>query len=456
MKLNQTVLQDIALCILFLLAVTYMLQMIFVKNTSQSNLVPFYFESATVYSFAVLSYVPVILIFCAGLNFQNFRVRITISVLGALAIVFSYLSNDVIRGFISNFYGFVPMPVGLADWVIIPNYVDCEDSSGCDPFGRFHGYGLGWKLLVPLGSDGFSVVVLSATLFYILFELSRLSAHLDLPSLVLPLLISPSMIFSIERGNSDIFLYALVLMGLHVKSKSQIFNIVFTSFLVSMKPFFFAFILKNLPKKVVLIPASIFLVGIYLASMAGGLSDIKKARLSTLYPPASQIGAEQIPSFLIQFYLNHHHKANLPWDGGIGLYYLSLGIGITLLLLSLLMVARHNFSNQLSSATAQLADYPKNVVLVSAGIFLLSYISGSQVTYKSWMAFPIVLLIIKQLIFNGSKNSYILIFICTLAIIGCFGINIWVLRSAGTFLLAAICLGVLWLEYFPGKKHSRK
>jgi hypothetical protein len=146
-----------------------------------------------------------------------------------------------------------------------------------------------------------------------------------------------------------------------------------------MKPFFFAFILKNLPKKVVLIPASIFLVGIYLASMAGGLSDIKKARLSTLYPPASQIGAEQIPSFLIQFYLNHHHKANLPWDGGIGLYYLSLGIGITLLLLSLLMVARHNFSNQLSSATAQLADYPKNVVLVSAGIFLFWIASYLQI-----------------------------------------------------------------------------
>jgi hypothetical protein len=453
-KLNHAVVQDIALCILFLFGFTYISQVIFVKNTSQSNLIPFYFESGTVYTLAVLSYVPLILIFSAGLNSLDSRVRIMISTLGALAIVFSYFSNDVIRGLISNFYGFVPMPIGLADWVIIPNYVDCEDSGGCDPFGRFHGYGLGWKLLVPLGSEVFSVLVLSATLFYILFELSRLSTHLNLPSLVLALVISPSMIFSIERGNSDIFLYALVLLGLRVKNKSQIFNLVFASLLVSMKPFFITFILKNLPKKLVIIPASIFLVGIYVASMDGGLSDIKKARLSTLYPPASQIGAEQIPSFFIQFYLNHYQKTNLPWNGGIEVYYLSLGIGVALLLLSLLVVVRKKFLYQLSSALDQLTDYHKNIVLVSAGVFLVSYISGSQVTYKSWMAFPIILLIIKQLIFNSGKNSYTLLLFCTLAIIGCFGINIWALRSVGTFLLAAICLGVLWYAYFPGKERS--
>ena len=307
---------------------------------------------------------------------------------------------------------------------------------------------------MPLGSEVFSVLVLSGSVFYTLFELSRLSNHLNFPSLVLLILVSPSLIFSIERGNSDIFLYALVLLGLHVKSKSHIFSLVFTSFLVSMKPFFIAFIFRNQPKKMILFLSSIIFIAVYLLSMDSRLSDIKKARLSTLYPPASQIGAEQIPSFFIQFYSNHLQKVDLPWDGGVKLYYFSLGIGVLLTFLISLVFVRNHFLVELSSGVSQLNEYFKNVVLVSAGIFLVSYLSGSQVSYKSWMASPVIFLMIRQLTLQSKQKNLRIVLFYSLVILGCFGVSIWILRSLGTFMLSVVCTCIFLNIYFG--EHDNK
>ena len=126
-KLHDSVFQDIAQCILTLFVFTFLLQTLVVRNSSQTNLLAFYFENGSVYSLAVLSFVPLILLFFTGLSSQKDTLRIAIPSLGALAALFSYFSSNEVRGIVSKLYGFVAMPIGLGDWIIIPNYVVCTD-----------------------------------------------------------------------------------------------------------------------------------------------------------------------------------------------------------------------------------------------------------------------------------------------------------------------------------------
>ena len=433
-----------------LYSITLSVAFIFIFNGNL--LVKSYFGTFEEVIFASVSFIPVITsLYIAKLYKKPLPVGLFAGFAG-VGIILSYLSSLEMRELFSRLYGIYLVQVGLADWLFIPNFVGCQDPSGCDPLGRVPGYGLTWKVLLFLSNETFSVFVLAVAALYVIIEVGRFSNILGFPFLQLTILVSPSFLFAIERGNSDILLFALIILGTRLSGKYRGLDLSMAFILTTLKPFFFGYIFKQMPSKRILMMSIPIFFTCYFWSMNSSLQLIKSVRVSTLYPPFNQIGAEQLPSFLIQFLLTGMKKQNLPWDSGIEIFYVSLIAGLFLTILIGLITLRYFDVNDLLFEISKLPSRYSRLTWVSMGVYLLVFLSGSQVSYKSWMVFPLMFISLKSAIKNGKSYGKMNLIFVSLLIFGCLGINFWLLRTMGTLFLAGLCLALFSCHYFPTLK----
>jgi hypothetical protein len=408
-----------------------------------------YLEDYDSLFFAILSFSPVLLILFIRIEKLRLTRSWIIPTLATFGVIVSYISNLELRAIFSKLYGIYLMPLGLGDWVFIPNFIRCEESSGCDPLNRIAGYGLSWKVFYPLSNEFLSVLILAVAVFYIVYEVGRFAFFLELPLLQVMLFLSPSFLFALERGNADLFLFALILFGIRFIKKLPAIDIVYAVFLTTLKPFFVGYIFKRMPKKRVLI-FSIPLLGFaYFWSMNLDANLIKSMRMSTIYPPQNQIGADQIPSIFLQQFISIVNKTNATWSGSLEMFYPSLVLGILLLLFVVLILLRNFPTKSVVEQINQLPEKFRQLTWVTMGIFLIVFLSGSQVSYKSWMAYPLLFLCISILRTSIILKDRISICVVVFLTFGCLGINLWTLRNIGTLALAGLCLACMIQFYFP-------
>jgi hypothetical protein len=415
----------------------------------EQQLVSAYFENNDSLFFASMSFIPVLGILLIGFEGQRFFRPAIVAVIASFGVVISYLSTYEMRVTFSKLYGISPMPIGLGDWMFIPSFINCEDASGCDPLNRIAAYGSSWKFLFPLANEFLSVLILAAAVFYIMYEVGRFAFYLKLPFLQVMLFLSPSFLFSLERGNSDLFLFALILLGIRFISKFPYIDIVYGIFLSTFKPFFIGYIFKRMPRKRVLFLSIPIFIFFYLWSMKLDATLIRSVRSALLYPPVYQIGVDQIPSYFLQQYLSIKNNANAAWNGSLELFYPSLVLGGLSLLFVTLLLLRYFPTKSVVEEINSLPERFAQLTWVTMAVFLIVFLSGSQVSYKSWMAYPIIFVYIKMVITSSVLKDRLPTSIGALLVFGGLGINIWTLRNLGAFVLAALCLACFVQAYFP-------
>jgi hypothetical protein len=433
----------------YLLLFSTLASMALVQIFNSNLLLQSYFGNFERIALASVSFMPVLAALYCVRFIDKPWLGTFIPILAGLGVILSYSSTLEMREFFSRLYGIYLVQVGLADWLFIPNFIGCQDSSGCDPLGRVPGYGLSWKAFVFLSNETLSVYVLAIAAVYVIFEVGRFANNIDLPFLNLAILLSPSFLFALERGNSDILLFAFVLLGTRLMGKYRSLDFPVALFLSTLKPFFFGYIFRLMPRKrYVLATLPLFFL-CYFWSMSSNFQLIKSVRVSTLYPPLNQIGAEQLPSFLIQFVLSGLTKKNLNWNGGIEIFYVSLIAGLVLTILMGLLTLRYFKVNELFNDISELPPRQRQLTWISMGVFIIVFLSGSQVSYKTWMVFPLFFLLLKSTIKKGSQYGKLNLIFVSLIACGCLGINVWVLRTTGTLLLAGTCIALFLRYYFP-------
>jgi hypothetical protein len=342
----------------------------------------------------------------------------------------------------SNFYRYTYITPHLADWVFIPSFVGCNDGTGCDPLGRFPAYGLGWKFLLPLANLNLSIFILAFSTSYLCFQIYKLAQHLSYPLIGTALIISPSFVFSLERGNSDLFLAGVVILGIQLtKSRIQT-NVFIASFLGALKPFFVAFILREKVKKVHLAVSVLFIGFIVLWSYGFDFSRIRDSRLATLYAPYVEFGIDQLPSIFIQSIFN---KTN-EWSPDYFYFQKSLLAGVFFFFLGAVILKLIGISSQAGVFNLNFdfkSEKNKSLVLIFSMLYLLSYLSGSQVWYKTWFSFPLLFLIVHKYQSGTTRVKFFTAVLDVLMVLSVFGISIWSVRTVGTLLLALYALSLI-------------
>jgi hypothetical protein len=408
-----------------------------------------YFESTDSIFFASITFIPVLAILLIGYQSQSFVRPSIMAGLASLGVLVSYFSSSEIRATFSKLYGIYIMPIGLGDWMFIPSYIRCDDASGCDPLNRVAGYGSSWKILYPLSNELLSVFVLAVVVFYIMYEVGKFAIHLKLPFLQVLLFFSPSFLFAVERGNADLFIFGLLLLGIRIIRKFPFLDLIYAIFLSTFKPFFIGYILKRMPSiKMLFFITPIFGLA-YFWSMNLDMNLIRSMRIATLYSPSNQIGADQLPSYFLQQFVSIKNNTNSPWDGSLQYFYVSLLIGIFILFLVTFILLKYFSVRSLVEQINSLPEKFEELTWVTMGIFLIVFLSGSQVSYKSWMAYPILFVCLKMAIDRDSSETIFSSFIAALLVFGCLGVNLWVLRNLGTLVLAALCLASFAQFYLP-------
>jgi hypothetical protein len=420
-----------------------------------------FFEDKTEFMLAVTAYIPVIVLIAmlTMASRKNFKI---VSVLGFIyGAGFWFMSYNFTvgaRAIFSQFSGFAAMPSGLADWWTIPDLVACKLPTDCDRLGRPPIYGHGWKLLVPLANDRVALILGGLMAGFVCYSIGKFSHGLKVPAAALMVFLSPSMIFSLERGQSDIFVVGLILIFLSIKKVNSVVQVLVTMFLVSLKPFYVVAYLRSKPKiSRILLFAPLFLLT-YLVSMNFKFAEIKYARVATVYPPKYQIGVDQIPSMAIQLFDKKFQVDPLVWKGAESFKY-SLIAGLILFALVYFSSIKYSLRhlNVLSLDSLELSE--RNIVLVFSSLYLLVYLSGSQVAYKAWVVFPVLILSLSRFLQLKERANPAVIVFLSLILFGGFAIDIWALRAIGGFVLAVYCAQIVsyfYRESLPLFKIGRK
>jgi hypothetical protein len=190
--------------------------------------------------------------------------------------------------------------------------------------------------------------------------------------------------------------------------------------------------------------------------MSFSLTNISIARNATLYPPNYQIGVDQLPSLFIQLTNSSYMIEPSIWKGaqsfksslifGLVLYFVILAVSRKMFIL--------HFQTHFQEAGKQLEN---QLVQIFSGIFLLIFLSGSQVYYKAWISFPILFVLLKKLLEEEDNFSPWLGVLTAISLLGTIGINIWPIRTIGTFFVALLAGHVL-LDSFNllGKKYKNE
>ncbi len=376
--------------------------------------------------------------------------------LSGLFVFFSNLSSNEFRTILSKVYGIPYMAKGLGDWAAIPSLISCRDQSGCDPFGRFQSYGNAWKVLLPLGLKDFSILLLAIATAYIFFEFSILANRSNVPLLPMALLVSPTFIFVFERGNADIFLYALALLGIRFIGKHKIYISILAVFLTSLKPFFLGYVIvtnQRFYKSLFLIPMC--LLG-YFASMNFNFNWIHQARSVNIFSPNLAFGADQFPAAAYQYLLNILNTQNLGWQPMPSkIFWFSSVMGLFLAVCSLLLRKNRLISN-LHKEIAELPHHSKSMIYASMAIFCCVYISGSQATYKTWFISPFTIFLVSYFRHSGKEMRWSLTILIPVVLFATFGVNLWVVRNIGCLIVAILCVSILLRELLSGYLTSNR
>jgi len=417
--------------------------------STHKGLLSYFFEDNSEFILAVTVYLPILLLL-ATLTTSSKQGHLTIGALGFLFGVaswfISYNFTSSARTIFSQLNGFYPMSTGLGDWWSIPDIVGCRDNTGCARSGGTNGYGIGWRILSPLANDKIALILGGVMAGYVCYGIAKYAYQMNIQSASLMVFLSPSMIFSLERGQSDIFLVGLIFIFLSFKKVNAVTSALVTMALLAMKPFFVVAFLRDKPKALrILLLAPIFLLT-YLFSMNFSFVDIQNARNSTLYWPKSQFGVDQLPSLFIQFFDKKYHVNEIYWQGATS-FRLSLVVGLIVFALvyaaSLKRSLRH--LNVLNLDSLELPE--RNLILIFSSLYLLMYLSGSEVAYKTWVAFPILILSLRRFLELKKRAKPSVIVFMSLILFGGFAIHIWTLRSIGTFMLAIYCAHVVTYFY---------
>ena len=421
--------------------------------TRQRELLSNFFENDTKFMLAVIAYLPLILLIgmLTSSNLMNVKI-ISISgfIFGACFWLISYNFTSGGRAIFSQLNGFSAMPTGLADWWTIPDLVDCKIPTDCDRLGRPPIYGHGWKLLLPLANDKISLILGAIMAGFVCYSLGKLAHNFGVPIVAVMFYLSPSLIFSIERGQSDLFVIGLILIFLSYQRSTKALNAIVAMFLVTLKPFFVVAFLKNRPSfKWIFALTPIFML-CYLISIRFNLSNVKFARLATIYPPEYQIGIDQIPSLIVQM-LDPRYQIDPTIWRGVDSYKLSMTVGIALFMVISVFTIRRYSTRINVLRLEQLTKFQENNLIVFSALYLIVYLSGSQVAYKSWVATPIIIFTLSRFIDLDQPAEPSKIIFLTLVMFGGFAIDIWILRSIGGFLLGVYC--ALILSYLYRESH---
>jgi hypothetical protein len=372
-------------------------------------------------------------------------------IFGFFSIYWFYFTNDSQRQMAASFYRYTYISPHLADWAFIPSFISCKDTSGCDPFGRFPAYGQAWKILLPLSNLNLSIFILAITTSFFCFQLYKLANKWQQPFVATALIISPSFVFSLDRGNSDLFLAGMIMLSLIFTKSSNLSNLLIASFLGSLKLFFAAFIFREKLRKLhVILFLPIIVVSIFW-SYGFSLERIRQSRILTLYSPYVEFGVDQLPSFFVQQISNQSKE----WSADYYFFQKSLVIGLLMFLCvaAFIAVRQLRFHIQpfdLSSKFANTED--KSVLLVFSALYLFSYLSGSQVWYKTWFAFPILFLIVHKYQEGTIGIKFYIVLMDVVMVISVLGISVWSLRTVGNFLVALYALSYIVEFWFKPEK----
>jgi hypothetical protein len=97
----------------------------------------------------------------------------------------------------------------------------------------------------------------------------------------------------------------------------------------------------------------------------------------------------------------------------------------------------------------------QNIVLVFSSLYLLVFLSGSQVAYKAWVVFPVLFLSLGRFLELKEKAKPSVIVFMSLILFGGFAIDIWALRAIGGFVLAIYCAHIISYFYRDNILFSR-
>ena len=423
-------------------------------------LLSYFFEDNSEFILALTVYIPIILLLSVLAVSGEKKYRI-VSIFGFLyGTVFWFISYNFTSGartIFSQLNGFYPMSKGLADWMNIPLLVRCRASTGCIYPGIPNGYGNGWRLLSPLASDGVAVILGGLMTGYVCYAVGRFSERLGVPIVGLMLFLSPSMVFSIERGQPDIFLVGLILIFLRIKKVRTAANVLIAMALLSMKPFFVTVFLRDRPKVSRILLFSPLFLFTYFFSMNFDFKDVQNVRVATIYWPKSQFGIDQLPSLAIQLFDKKYHVNEQYWQGGTS-FGLALMIGLIFFVVVYLISTKSALLRLKELGLDSLGVYERNVILVFSSLYLLIYLSGSEVAYKTWVVFPVLIISLRRFLELKERAKPSFIIFMSLILFGGFAVDIWTLRSIGTFILAIYCAHIVSYFYkdtFPLSKIGR-
>jgi hypothetical protein len=253
-------------------------------------------------------------------------------------------------------------------------------------------------------------------------------------SLMILLAISPSWIFILERGNSTLIVMSLVVLVGGLSLKTELSKALSYLLLGAMKPFFFGALLgiKNLKTFMFSGFLSIF---VYLASLNFDFSTIKESRIATIYYPSSQIGVDQLPAFIIQMITARINQEVQPWDGS-SIFIVSQLLGLACLIITICLLIK--CAPQLVRRTIRSANSLSDLSISCTGIYLVFYLSGSQVSYSAWISFPFLCFIATHVLTSRVK-VFEIILLCYSAF-ATIGINNWFARSIGNQILVGFVL----------------
>jgi hypothetical protein len=368
------------------------------------------------------------------------------AILAVLLWLFFYFANLNSREIFYNYFGIPPMLSGLSDFTVITDLLNCGNQSGCDRFGRPQAYGSGWNYLFFLGYEDFSIIIGGIALYYLTYKISEYLEKFSNNKFSIFIILSPSYLFAIERGNTDIMISASIffVMSLITKNKAKsdklikVFVFLFSVFLASLKFMFFPviFFAKYRNLTLLLLLGSLFFVTIW--SYRFDFQYISYIKNYQTYFPVSTFGVDQMPKFFVYSALNLDYRILEVWQNPT-YSRMSQIIGIAFMM-AIYILLKPNIEKFLKNNYSNYLNDPIFIVFLT--IYFVTYIFGTQVNYKLFLLFPLLILV-ESYICSKSKKNIIGINIIVFTIIGIFGLNIWMLRSIGTFVIGVLTLGVL-------------
>jgi hypothetical protein len=341
---------------------------------------------------------------------------------------------------VSNIFGFPTMKSASADWESIYNYAHCPGNSmtnACDTYGRAWYYGNIWKAFAVIPN---SHLFLYLGYFAFVFGITALvwSIWSIFPSAMLIILSSPAIFMLAERINSDILLLGLVIVicanvGHLPKRFSSAVTIILSCALAAAKPFFgIIFLRRSLGIKNLMIGTICVTASIYISF--GGLSNISAARKATLYSLSTQFGADMIGALIVP------HET----------FYVRLLWGVIITGIIVLLFMRNKI---VEIGHLALREKPNkfNLVLASALMFSLSYLSGSQVFYKTILGLPFAIWFFVSISSSEKRTER-----CygLLVVLGSLGVGGTIIRVLATTSLAVASIEFV-LKYFKSEITSK-